>query len=111
LLPKRGRKSKISRHSVCGSFGYVILLDYFFVLATVVACILLSLYEIKLLVFYPLIIVWNKTAGFLFKVIWWSSGHHLLSHQFVMIALLWSKNDVVGVLRPTAHPGLPLKVF
>jgi hypothetical protein len=29
LLPKRGRKSKISSHSVCGSFGYVFLLDYF----------------------------------------------------------------------------------
>jgi hypothetical protein len=52
LLPKRGRKSKISSHSVCGSFDYVFLLDYFFVLATVVACILLSLYEIKLLGYY-----------------------------------------------------------
>ena len=63
---------------VCGSFGF--LLDYF---CFGHCCGL-----------YPLTIVWNKTVGLLFKVIWWSSGHHLLSYQFVMITSLWSKNDV-----------------
>ena len=56
LAAKKGEKIQISSHSVCGSFGSVFLfcLLFFFVLATVVVCTLLLLYEIKLLAYYSM---------------------------------------------------------
>jgi hypothetical protein len=51
LATKKGEKIQISSHSVCGSFGFFYFsFDYCFVLAIVVACILLFMYEIKFLV-------------------------------------------------------------
>jgi hypothetical protein len=54
LAAKKGEKIQISSHSICGSFGYVFLFIIVFVLATIVACILLLLYEIKLLGYYSM---------------------------------------------------------
>jgi hypothetical protein len=52
---QKGGENPISSHYVYGSFGFCIShLFIVFVLATVVACILLLLYEIKLLGYYSM---------------------------------------------------------
>jgi hypothetical protein len=94
LAAKKGEKIQISSHSVCGSFGSVFLFWLLFLFWPLYFSFDYCFCFGHCCGLYPLINVWNKTAGVLFNVIWWSSGHHPLSHQFVMIPLLWSTNDV-----------------
>ena len=79
LMPKGEKIQSL----VCGSFYFVVLSVFFWIIFVFGHCC--GLY---------FTIVWNKTVGLLFKGIWWSSGHHLLFYQFVMTTLLWSKNNV-----------------